>query len=1607
MTFSPLIEGRLLTSGTGHIRFWKMASTFTGLKLQGDIGKFGNVELSDISAYCELPDGRVISGSESGNMLMWDGNLIQFSIMKSENEPCHKGPIEFITLEDGVVITAGQDGFICHWDFKQIEFAEVSEESMYVYIQPDVAKHLAPGVKIMGMLRGDDHWIVQDANGGIWQVWIPSLDQPKKLMDVHAGAITCVNSCPYDAHIALTGGMDGTVRVWDIIARENTLTRRFSAGVTSICWAPVTVDPTQSIVYVGFDDGVLRVLKRYATSFKLVKTVKPHTKAITDVKVSPDGIVIVTASKDKTLFFLCIEGHGQRFSPLGFVTLSHPGVSLNWSPDSKFVMLASGPEVLQYSKPQPEQYVGSDSTRDTFAIELPCRRYKPKIEYTPDDVDSDWDDQPEPEEGEEKRPLLPPARVTTYPEDNISAILPGLQNNQFFITLEAPDGEKYPGIRFESLYECNFVQEEPVASIPLQEGMGTVSYLGYSHSKQYILIGSANGGVQMRPLTDLEFFFIINPHDGDNGLVTQVVTTFDERFLISTGQDGNFFAHAVDMESALAKADRPSMEKLRALLLFNAGAAQRERDKRRKERVRKAEIAEAIEKGDEPPEHPDEPDPKAPFSKSDAEKMLAAMLPKPVQKSVVLPAVLADDIEPQNETDFDAPDITDAATYSIEEAKLKQEEDDRMMSADKKKEVVRAEIQELRKEFQFMLKKNSALETSQQLGRDAFELDPKLREQLEKDAQDKIAQVERELAWVSEKHDIALKKLRDKFLGDLIVEHIRLRSFRTNTTVTCFRTPELPPFLREAIQQVHEMIDTEEKNRREKDVNFVNNSAGADGEADDGLGSNRSVSGAGGVGGKKGAAVPRAKDGKAKTKGGKKNGGEAETRKKARAERKKQLEKLKASKPDKNVDDPADVQAVQYAERNMGDYKLKSDPNYVVPEHQRVDANRKRRQMVLLQESVHFIKMGFNERFLAMRDLKARIVKNIKKDNVRLAALNEKLGFTDQSLYEPELDSSEWPEHRELYTKEDIEAFQKEKMAGKGGKGGGGGAGAAAAPAPAAPVADEKEEKKGTTKVGGAVAGAVGTATAAAATKDPAKAAAPGEEKILTPFEIHEERLAMIPKSELELAEEKVARHLLEHERTTLLEKIDFAIWTFDQALAKLRREKFKLDTDLKTTDLKVLTLYQELYLLKDFEENENLLFAKLNKARVQKVQVVADKTECEKQLHHKLAEIKAWQEKDKQVMADFNQVVGGEKSEFYPQLLKIFKKKVKRNKKKGGRDNEDEEEGSDDEDDYGSDESGSDSEDSDSEDDDDSCPMHCDSAIYEKVVELREKRLEQEEYLQDYNKQCTALNQTYVVHTNKEKNIDKELEKTEADIEQFQSEKQRALNQIEVTIPLKLSQMRYLENSKLPADISNALIFTSTGLGKLRNRIVELQNEKIALSKQFKDLRRGHKVLKKENSSKRELIAVEQKRCEDVQMLKFGQIIDLSILAKVGVDEGAAELRRKLKNLEAGSVQKLNEWDKKIHDAKDDLAKITSQNTRWLERVANLTKAQYDLEDQLNNTTKNVHVADTSPIDEKSDSDRRQLLQLVHIQEKEIDALKAEIHVLRRKGGHVYTPSS
>jgi len=103
---------KLFESSCNVHRFWKMAATFTGLKLQGQLGKFGKKEISDIEGYVELPDGKVLSGCENGNMLLWDGGLIKVEIARKNRRTCHVGAIQQIVMDEGELMTIGVDGCI-------------------------------------------------------------------------------------------------------------------------------------------------------------------------------------------------------------------------------------------------------------------------------------------------------------------------------------------------------------------------------------------------------------------------------------------------------------------------------------------------------------------------------------------------------------------------------------------------------------------------------------------------------------------------------------------------------------------------------------------------------------------------------------------------------------------------------------------------------------------------------------------------------------------------------------------------------------------------------------------------------------------------------------------------------------------------------------------------------------------------------------------------------------------------------------------------------------------------------------------------------------------------------------------------------------------------------------------------------------------------------------------------------------------------------------------------------------------------------------------------------------------------------------------------------
>lgn len=229
-SFSPFSDDILFTGGSGHLRFWKLAQTFTGLKLQGEIAKYGQLELSDASGFHELPDGKVLSGTEYGTMILWEGNLVKAHLVldREAKTPLHQGGIEVILFEDEQFITAGTDGHIKWWSLTDIDNAE-ADEIAEVTIHPlkEVAIKTEEGdhAHIINMVKGNGIWLVQDAKGRLWQLNCEDLTS-KILLNYHSGEIK--DFALSDAYnMAVTVGEDGMVKVWDYSRKQEYYSKKF------------------------------------------------------------------------------------------------------------------------------------------------------------------------------------------------------------------------------------------------------------------------------------------------------------------------------------------------------------------------------------------------------------------------------------------------------------------------------------------------------------------------------------------------------------------------------------------------------------------------------------------------------------------------------------------------------------------------------------------------------------------------------------------------------------------------------------------------------------------------------------------------------------------------------------------------------------------------------------------------------------------------------------------------------------------------------------------------------------------------------------------------------------------------------------------------------------------------------------------------------------------------------------------------------------------------------------------------------------------------------------------------------------------------------------
>ena len=145
-------------------------------------------------------------------------------------------------------------------------------------------------------------------------------------------------------------------------------------------------------------------------------------------------------------------------------------------------------------------------------------------------------------------------------------------------------------------------------------------------------------------------------------------------------------------------------------------------------------------------------------------------------------------------------DITDHSIYSIQQSKLRTEEDHRLKLAEEKKQGVRKKVDQLRSEFTQLVKQNEAEEEVIRVSQNDFNIDPEYFEMLLERNANKIEETKKEVAWNIEYHTVRLNKLKSKFYDVLDFEKFTVKAMRTSSYVTTFRVPKMSDFLQKNIE---------------------------------------------------------------------------------------------------------------------------------------------------------------------------------------------------------------------------------------------------------------------------------------------------------------------------------------------------------------------------------------------------------------------------------------------------------------------------------------------------------------------------------------------------------------------------------------------------------------------------------------------------------------------------------------------------------------------------------------------------------------------------------------------------------------------------------------
>jgi WD40 repeat protein len=523
--FSSNIEGKLITTGVGHIKFWEMAKTFTGLKLQGELGKFGQVELSDISAFVEYPDGKVLSGTEYGTFLLWEGIFIKAHVKLDDNIPLHNGQIEYMSWEaNEYILSGGHDGYLKWWSLSVLDNLAIDDNNMAFAKPVKEILLLNPTtnqpIKIINLVKQANFWLIQDGNGYLIRVY--PLEEGYKyetIYDFHSGPIVKTQMLVNTPYL-VSQGSDSKTFIHNLLNNEKiVLEKEFLLNCSACDVCPRDHDEN-IVIAMGYNNGLFRTFQLNSEKLTIepVFQTKAHEEAILKVKFSHDKTNLITVTQNEVFLFIIAELN--NFKPLWFIRKEEKIVDVDWHPDSSHILIGlSNGNVEEIEIP----LVFDNS--NTFLL----KDYKSKV-FTVRLADSqlDKDDERKRKKKDIKKKEEPgPAPILNCRYVHL------YQTGDFMVTAQKPYNE--------FLYLCNFNNNNSPKLRPINFWRlpNQDNYIKYI-SKNFIILANNKGSIQVRNKKLLDHYIEIFPNAVG---VKSVTISSNQSILVVSYKDGTMITY--------------------------------------------------------------------------------------------------------------------------------------------------------------------------------------------------------------------------------------------------------------------------------------------------------------------------------------------------------------------------------------------------------------------------------------------------------------------------------------------------------------------------------------------------------------------------------------------------------------------------------------------------------------------------------------------------------------------------------------------------------------------------------------------------------------------------------------------------------------------------------------------------------------------------------------------------------------------------------------------------------------------------------------------------------------------------------------------------------